>query len=144
MDGRVEPAHDGVSIFGYYARTAVGSPMKLAMLMIVAPDLAQARAFYGATLGFALKSETTRRLVFAHRDADLVIFKGSAGAPPSQHGAAASTTFVFAVPALDAVIADLRSRGVEFLHAAPVQGEFGRYAAFKDPFGNVLELLERA
>jgi len=32
---------------------------------------------------------------------------------------------------------------VAFLHAAPASGPLGRYAAFRDPFGNVLELLQR-
>ncbi len=118
--------------------------MHLALLMIVAPDLARAKAFYGATLGFALKSETPQRLVFAQEGAaDLVIFKGTRDAPPAAHGETASTTFVFAVSALDAAMAALKAKGVRFLHATPAQGEFGRYAAFADPFGNVLELLER-
>ncbi len=116
--------------------------MKLALLMIVAPDLARARDFYGATLGFALKSETPRRLVFDAGGERLVIFKGGADAPPPHHGETASTNFVFAVPSLAAAMAELEAKGVAFLHAAPAQGEFGRYAAFHDPFGNVLELLE--
>ncbi len=117
--------------------------MRLALLMIVAPDLARAKAFYGAALGFALTSETPQRLVFAHEGADLVIFKGAADAPPIRHGETAATTFVFAVPDLDAAIAALTAKGVRFLHAPPVTGEFGRYAAFTDPFGNVLELMQR-
>ena len=118
--------------------------LKLAFLMIVAPDLARAKAFYGATLGFPLQSETDTRLVFAHAGADLLIFKGTKNAPPADHGASASTTFVFAVPDLAAAMADLARKGVVFLHTQPASNEFGRYAAFRDPFGNVLELLERA
>ena len=118
--------------------------MHLALLMIVAPDLAAAKAFYGTTLGFALKSETPARLVFAHAGAALVIFKGAAAAPLSRHGETASTNFVFAVPDIAAAMAALTARGVAFLHATPATGEFGRYAAFRGPFGNVLELLERA
>ena len=117
--------------------------MKLAMLMIVAPDLAAAKVFYGAVLGFALKSETPQRLLFAHDGADLAIFKGTQNAQLAAHGEAASTTFVFAVPDLAAAMADLKAKGVRFLHDAPATGEFGRYAAFRDPFGNVLELMER-
>jgi glyoxylase I family protein len=118
--------------------------MKLALLMIVAPDLARAKDFYGATLGFALKSQTPQRLVFGHDGADLVVFKGTQDAVPHAHGESASTNFVFEVPSLDAAIAALKAKGVPFLHAAPATNEFGRYAAFKDPFGNVLELMERA
>ncbi len=118
--------------------------MQLAMLMIVAPDLARAEEFYGGTLGFVLKSRDGRHLVFAHAGADLVIFKGAGDALPAQHGQTASTNFVFAVPSLDGTIAALKAEGVEFLHAIPAAGPFGRYAAFRDPFGNVLELVERA
>jgi catechol 2,3-dioxygenase-like lactoylglutathione lyase family enzyme len=115
--------------------------MKLAFLMIVAPDLARAKDFYGGTLGFALASETPHRLVFA--GPDLVIFKGTHDAPPAEHGATASTTFVFEVPDLAAAMTDLRAKGVVFLHETPARNEWGRYAAFHDPFGNVLELFER-
>ena len=117
--------------------------MKLALLMIVAPDLSVAKTFYGAVLGFTLASEAPQRLVFAHEGADLVIFKGTQNAPPSTHGRTASTSFVFAVPSLRAAMADLKAKGVRFLHDAPAKGEFGDYAAFTDPFGNVLELMER-
>lgn len=117
--------------------------MKLALLMIVAPDLAIAKAFYGAALGFTLKSETPERLVFAADGADLVIFKGTQNAPPAAHGETASTTFVFAVPSLSAAMARLKAKGAHFLHETPVEGEFGAYAAFTDPFENVLELMER-
>ncbi len=117
--------------------------LKLALLMIVAPDLARAKAFYGATLGFALTSETPARLVFAHLGADLIVFKGTHDAPPAEHGATASTTFVFEVPDLIAAMTELTAKGVRFLHATPARNEWGRYAAFTDPFGNVLELTQR-
>ncbi|MBL6613189.1 MAG: VOC family protein [Reyranella sp.] len=116
--------------------------MKLAFLMIIAPDLMRAKTFYGTTLGFQLKSETAQRLVFA-ACADLIVFKGTQDAPPTDHGAAASTTFVFEVPDLTAAMTDLRAKGVRFLHEQPAHNEWGRYAAFRDPFGNVLELFER-
>jgi predicted enzyme related to lactoylglutathione lyase len=117
--------------------------LKLVFLMIIAPDLARAKEFYGTTLGFPLQSETDQRLVFTNVGADLVIFKGTKDAPPAEHGAAASTTFVFEVPDLAAAMTDLKSKGVHFLHAAPARNEWGHYAAFNDPFGNVLELFER-
>lgn len=118
--------------------------LKLAFLMIVAPDLARAKEFYGTILGFPLQSETESRLVFAHAGADLIIFKGTNDAPPTEHGSSASTTFVFEVPDLAAAMTELKAKGIRFLHATPAANEWGRYAAFHDPFGNVLELFERA
>ena len=117
-------------------------PLKLAFLMIIAPDLARAKDFYGTTLGFPLKSETDNRLVFASADADLVIFRGSADAPQGEHGATASTTIVFEARDLQATITDFKRKGVRFLHETPASNEWGRYGAFFDPFGNVLELLQ--
>jgi lactoylglutathione lyase len=117
--------------------------MKLGMLMVIATDLARAKAFYGDTLGLALKHETPQHLLFAAGPVDLAIFQGAEDAPPTRHGETAATVFVFEVSGIEAVIADLTAKSVAFLHAAPTTGPLGRYAAFRDPFGNVLELLER-
>ena len=41
-------------------------------------------------------------------------------------------------------MAAFTAKGVRFLHDHSATNEWGRYAAFRDPFGNVLELLQRA
>ncbi|HWD26584.1 MAG TPA: VOC family protein [Rhizomicrobium sp.] len=117
--------------------------MKLGLALVIATDLARAEAFYGGVLGLVPKQRTTQHLVFAAGPVDLTIFQGTADAPPARHGETAATVFVFEVPYLDATIADLKAKGVPFLHTTPATGPLGRYAAFRDPFGNVLELLER-
>jgi predicted enzyme related to lactoylglutathione lyase len=117
--------------------------MKLGLALVIATDLARAEAFYGGVLGLALKHRTQQHLVFAAGPLDLAIFQGTADAPPTRHGETAATVFVFDVPDLAAAVADLKAKGVPFLHAAPATGPLGRYTAFRDPFGNVLELLER-
>lgn len=43
---------------------------------------------------------------------------------------------------ITASLRDLKSKGVELIHEAPLEFPAGLYAAFKDPFGNVHELVE--
>ena len=86
--------------------------------------------------------------VAAPHNGSIGVFEPAGGtrdhdAPPTEHGSSASTTFVFEVPELAAAMTDLKSKGIRFLHATPAANEWGRYAAFLDPFGNVLELFER-
>lgn len=43
---------------------------------------------------------------------------------------------------LEKAMNDLRNKGVEFIHTSPQPCPVGVFAAIKDPFGNVMELLE--
>jgi catechol 2,3-dioxygenase-like lactoylglutathione lyase family enzyme len=52
-------------------------------------------------------------------------------------------TVSFSVTDLDAARRELESRGVEFDHVGEV-GEEARYATFRDPDGNTLQIIEHA
>jgi catechol 2,3-dioxygenase-like lactoylglutathione lyase family enzyme len=110
--------------------------------MVFVSDLAEAKRFYGETLGFRLKREDARSLHFAHAGCDLVAFKCERNTSVQNYGNEARSVFVFEVPSIDRALQDLRDKGVEFLHAVPAENNFSRYAAFTDPFGNVHEIYE--
>ena len=116
--------------------------MKLATLMVLTPDLTEARRFYETILGFDVMSESADLLVLDHDGAAFHIFRCEAAAQ-ARHGREAASVFVFAVDSIDQAMTDLRARGVEFLHEAPAANRFGRYAAFKAPGGNVHEIFQR-
>jgi glyoxylase I family protein len=118
--------------------------MELAKLMIFVPDLEEARRFYADVLGFALKEEHGDRLVFAHGGCDLVAFRCDRDSPVGGYSREARAVFVFGVASIDAAMAELRARGVRFLHERPAENEMGRYAAFVDPFGIVHEIFQPA
>lgn len=117
--------------------------MKLATLMVLTPDLREARRFYETVLGFSVFSENADLLVLEHDGAAFHIFRCESPAPESRHGREAASVFVFTVPSIDDAMADLRAKGVEFLHEAPAANRFGRYAAFRAPGGNIHEIFER-
>jgi catechol 2,3-dioxygenase-like lactoylglutathione lyase family enzyme len=118
--------------------------MKLATLMVLTPDLDEARRFYVEALGFEVVSQDERLLALAHEGAAFHIFKCDAPSPPGRHGQTAASVLVFGVKDLDAAMADLRGKGVTFIHDVPARNAFGRYAAFHAPGGIVHELLEAA
>jgi catechol 2,3-dioxygenase-like lactoylglutathione lyase family enzyme len=101
-------------------------------------DMDRAIGFYRETLGLRVLSRHEDK--WAELDAGpirLALHGTRDGAPASTGGAAAA----FRVDDLDATAAALRDRGVEFVHQGEVE-DYGRFALFTDPDGNVLSLIE--
>ena len=120
--------------------------MQLGVIVVLTPDLAEARRFYGDVLGLSLKDEAPNQLVFDLSGAEFHVFNCTDAAPAAyRHGATAATVCAFEVTSIDAEMRRLRAAGVVFLHAKPAENAFSgmRYAAFQAPGGNVHELIER-
>ena len=120
--------------------------MKLGAMMVLTPDLDEARSFYRDVLGLSLKDETPNQLVFDLAGTEFHVFSCADAAPAAyRHGASAATVCVFEVTSIEAEMRRLRAAGVVFLHAQPAQNAHGgtRYAAFQAPGGNVHEIMER-
>ncbi len=110
-------------------------------------DLDRAREFYGETLGLEIDDES----------AGLGLKLGGGGTvfvyPKEDHEPASFTILNFPVEDIDAAVAALRERGVEFerYEGTPIEtDEIGVFrgghgpliAWFTDPAGNVLSVLE--
>lgn len=52
------------------------------------------------------------------------------------------TMVVWQTTDLDATMEQMKSKGVEFIFSTPQQINVGSFVAFRDPFGNVHELIE--
>lgn len=110
--------------------------------MIFVPDLEEAKQFYCGILGFPLKADNRNHLAFAHAGCDFIAFKCERSVTVENYSQVARSVFVFEVASIDQALADLRAKGVSFLHEEPAENEFSRYAAFTDPFGIVHEIYE--
>ncbi|GAA0405027.1 glyoxalase [Acrocarpospora corrugata] len=106
-------------------------------------DIAEARKFYGETLG--LNVSERNGLLFLHLAGDrdtLVYPKGD------QHAPATYTTLNFPVPDIEAAVEELVARGITFERYEGVddKGVFRQggplIAWFKDPAGNILSVLQ--
>lgn len=114
-----------------------------------AQDLDRARAFYAEKLGLHPAEERPGGLLYRCGNTKFVVF-ASAGRPSGDH-----TQMAWTVDDLDAVMAELRARGVEFEHydvpglrtvngVVEVEGNYPsvgtgeRGAWFRDSEGNLL------
>jgi len=113
---------------------------------VPARDLARARAWYADKLGLTTGQEEAEALLYRSGEDRLFLLFSSPGAGTAQHQLAA-----WVVEDLEAEVAELRGRGVEFeeydqpglrtvdgIAVTPV----GKAAWFKDSEGNVLTMTQ--
>ncbi len=112
-------------------------------------DLDRARAFYEEVLGLRTSPEEMDGILRLHTGGGRDVLVYSKGA---DHSPATYTVLNFPVPDVDAAVAELTGRGVEFLHYdSPPTDETGVMRAggpliawFADPAGNVFSVIEQA
>ena len=104
-------------------------------------DMDRAVKFYEDVVGLKLlRREAGNWAEFEAGPVRLALHGAIEGRPLEPGGA----TAVFSVPDLDAARAELEGRGAEFdEHVGEVQG-FARFATFRDPDGNAVQLIEYA
>lgn len=119
--------------------------LRLGPALVMTPDLDDALAFYRDALGLRLIWRVEDQLAFELGDRALHVFRCEAPAGPGRHGETASSVISFEVDDLAGAMAQLTTKGVRFLHAAPSRNEAAglAYAAFEAPGGNVHELVQR-
>ena len=112
-----------------------------------APDIEQAREFYGDTLGLNVEVIDGPGLLNLQLagDRNVLIY------PKPDFEPATYTILNFPVDDIDAAVDELSSRGVEFEHyegfeqddKGIARGQGPNIAWFKDPAGNILAVLEQ-
>jgi len=103
----------------------------------------EAKRFYCDILGFGLTEEFSEVLVLEHEGPQLVIHKAQKPAVidyPNE----CQTLLVIEVRDINAAVRDFKAKGVAFVQDNPISATPGRYIGFRDPFGNVHELLQPA
>jgi lactoylglutathione lyase len=113
-------------------------------LEIEITDMKKAREFYNGKLELPTSTEDYYPPTIPLKQvgvAPLVLQETATKTVPVNYPNVAQTIIQFGTSDLTAAIADLKAKGVEFL-GAPQASADGRYTAFKDPFGNVFELVE--
>ena len=111
-------------------------------------DVDSAVEFYVSMLGFDLDQQFGHAIAILHHDDLELIVAGpqTSAAKPMSDGAKPSpgggwSRFVLMVDDLEAVVSDLRSKGVTFLNDIVEQGG-RRQILCVDPSGNVVELFQ--
>jgi lactoylglutathione lyase len=117
---------------------------KVCIIQIGVSDIDKAIDWYSKTLGFKVSKEHYHYPVavdLIHEGCRLLLHE--AGKPTQiDYPNVAQTLICIQTDDLTSSMNDLKSKGVEFIHETPQNFPAGVYAAFKDPFGNVHELVE--
>jgi catechol 2,3-dioxygenase-like lactoylglutathione lyase family enzyme len=103
-------------------------------------DMDRAVAFYRDVLALRLVRRDGGSWAEFDIAGSTLALHGAVDGRPVEPGGA---TAVFAVDDLDVAVARLGERGVAFDHQGGVGG-YARFAAFRDPDGNTLQLIEYA
>ncbi len=112
--------------------------MQVMLSWFAVKDLAKARQFYGQVLGLEKQFEMEGWAEYAHAPGAASI--GLSGNPAAQGSSGA--TVVLRVENLDQARKDLAKRGVQFDGDVEEVPGIVRLAAFRDPFGNRLQLAQ--
>ena len=118
------------------------STLRLAELQIFVSNLRRSRDFYHGLLGLPVLQESPSWLVLDLDGLELVLMSGAEPAPhQADYGRERGTVICLATADINAEYLRLVEARVRFL--TPVeQVPQGRYAAFEDPDGNLLELIQ--
>ena len=117
---------------------------KVCMIQIGVSDLDKAIDWYSNTLGFKISKEHYYYPVavdLVHEGCRLLLHTAE---KPAQidYPNVAQTLICIQTDDLASSMNDLKSKGVEFIHDTPQKFPAGVFVAFRDPFGNVHELVE--
>ena len=114
---------------------------KLCAVSIYAHDLDKAADFYSSILGLKVKHKMPYVVVLDHDGVDLVLCQAEKPVQ-SNYPASSGVVLGFPTPNLGDSIKTLKAKGVGLVHDAPQDFPGGQFVAFRDPSGNVHELLE--
>ena len=125
--------------------------LRLGIAQINVTDLATARTFYEDSLGFKVRERfgPTGAFELDTTDGPTILIYPVEKAVPAGYPNQTGTVLVFFTDDIDRTVRDWQSKGVAFIKIAWSEDEggiaetpYGRFIAFRDPSGNVHELLE--
>lgn len=116
---------------------------KVCVIQINVSDMNDAIDFYCNKLGFEVRSKRYYPDIvdLVHDAIPLILYKVPKHTK-IDYPNVAQTLINIQTDNLDSSLKDLKSKGVELIHETPQDCPVGVYAAFRDPFGNVHELVE--
>jgi len=114
------------------------------LVQINVTDMDKAIDWYTNVLGFELSKQHNYYPIavdLVHEGPRLILHK--AEKPASiDYPHVAQTLICIQTEDIEASLKNLKNEGVELIHEKPLEFPMGMYAAFRDPFGNVHELVE--
>ncbi len=118
--------------------------LQVYLIQINVTDMDKAIDWYTNVLGFKLSKQHYYYPIavdLVHEGTRLILHRADKPAN-IDYPNVAQTLICMQTEDIKASLKDLKSKGVELIHETPLEFPMGLYAAFRDPFGNVHELVE--
>lgn len=116
---------------------------KVCAISVYVKDLKESSEFYSDVLGMKIKHEMPYLVVMDNEGADVVLCQAEESHDVDYPNASA-VVLGFPTSDLSESIKRFEAKGVRLIHPSPQEFPGGHFVAFRDPSGNVLELLEFA
>lgn len=117
--------------------------MKVCQTTVHVNDIDKAIEFYQGKLGFEVLNRDGYPyvVVLKHEGFPIVLHKVDRRVDVD-YASANHIVLAFQTNNIAETFANLKSKGVEFIHGEPQSFPVGRMAAFRDPAGNIHEIIE--
>lgn len=109
-------------------------------ISIYVKDLKEGAAFYSDILGLKVKKELPYLVLLESSGADVVLCQAEEPANVN-YPSDSAVVLGFPTDSLVKTIGQLKAKGIKLIHSRPQDFPGGKFIAFRDPSGNVLELL---
>ncbi|GIP05129.1 Catechol 2,3-dioxygenase [Paenibacillus sp. cl141a] len=114
----------------------------LCVLSINVSDIQQAKQFYCDILGFEISRVYDDQIVSLKHEGMSLVLQKCDRPTNTEYPHEAQVIIGIETPDVNEAIANYKSKGVDVIFDTPKPCPPGLYSAIRDPFGNVIELLE--
>jgi len=114
----------------------------ICVLSIGVTDMHEAKEFYCNKLGFKISKEYCEDIISIENNNFPLILQKVEKNTSSDYPKEAQVIFALQTNDLIKTIQEYKEKDIEVLFDTPQKCPPGYYTAFKDPFGNIIELLE--
>lgn len=116
---------------------------RVCVIQVNVTDMERAIEFYCDTIGFEVSSKEYYPAIVSLKHEPIPFILNLVEKPVEiDYPRQAQSLLNIQTESLATAMEVLKAKGVEFVHDTPQPCPVGVYAAFRDPFGNVHELLE--
>jgi len=117
---------------------------QICVVSIYVSDMELAKDFYCGKLGFEIDAVYDEDIVSLQHDSVALILCKTEGNSPADYPHHAQVVIGIQTDNIVNTMSAYRQQGIQFIYDTPMPCPPGLYTSFKDPFGNVIELLEFA
>lgn len=114
----------------------------ICVVTIFVADMETAKDFYETKLGFVMQKEYSKEIIQLQQEGIAVILQKCEINSDIQYGTQATTVIALQSLDIEKTIEEYKQKEIPLIFDTPQKCPPGYFTAIKDPFGNVLEVIQ--